>query len=94
MFWGWALIVSLTSIVPCHAKINLGLSHFHGRFDVVHSRAVVNGIRDFNRYVEDIVACLKPGGIALLAEGDWRPYQEDKTVSTLFLHPVGLCVEF
>lgn len=55
---------------------------------------MVNGIRDFNRYVEDIVGCLKPGGIALLAEGDWRPYQEDKTVSMLFFHSVGLCIEF
>lgn len=59
-------------------KINLGLSHFHGRFDLVHSRAVVNGIVDFSEYVNDIVACLKPGGMAILVEGDWRPYQEDK----------------
>lgn len=39
---------------------------------------MVNGILDFPRYVEDIVACLKPGGIAIMVEGDWRPYKEDK----------------
>lgn len=43
----------------------------------MHSRAVVNGIIDFNRYVEDLVACLKPGGIAIMVEGDMRPYHED-----------------
>ncbi|KAG8859393.1 hypothetical protein FRB91_008262 [Serendipita sp. 411] len=58
--------------------INLGLSHYYNQFDLVHSRAVVNGIDDFTRYVEDIVGCLRPGGVAILVEGDWRPYREDK----------------
>jgi len=61
------------------SKINLGLSHFHSKFDIVHSRAVVNGILDFPRYVNDIVACLKPGGVVIMVEGDWRPYKEDRT---------------
>lgn len=58
--------------------LNLGLAHFHDQFDLVHSRAVVNGIKDFAGYVDDIVRCLRPGGIAIMAEGDWRPYQADK----------------
>ena len=79
------LITPVSSILlflplgSCHAQLNLGLDHFYDQFDLVHSRAVANGIKDFSRYINDIVRCLRPGGIAIMAEGDWRPYQADKT---------------
>ncbi|KAG8824658.1 hypothetical protein FRC17_009060, partial [Serendipita sp. 399] len=80
---GVDLVANASRAMPPNCRfefddINLGLPHFHNKFDLVHSRAIVNGINDFEKYIEDVVACLKPGGIAILVEGDWRPYREDK----------------
>ncbi|KAI5118738.1 hypothetical protein M0805_000067 [Coniferiporia weirii] len=48
----------------------LGLEHYYGLFDVVHSRAVANGVRDFVWLIDEAARCLKPGGILIFIEGN------------------------
>ncbi|KZO99363.1 S-adenosyl-L-methionine-dependent methyltransferase [Calocera viscosa TUFC12733] len=50
--------------------VTLGLPHFKGAFDVVHSRSICNGVPDYPAYIEDLLLTLRPGGILLLVEGD------------------------
>ncbi|KAG8751187.1 hypothetical protein FRC14_008090 [Serendipita sp. 396] len=57
--------------------INLGLSHYHGQFDVIHARCIGSGILSYGEMMLDVEACLKPGGIAIFIDGDMTVYQED-----------------
>ncbi|KIM34404.1 hypothetical protein M408DRAFT_325809 [Serendipita vermifera MAFF 305830] len=80
---GVDLVVNASRTTPPNCRfefddINLGLSHFHGQFNLVHSRMIVNGLANYVSFLDDVVACLKPGGIVIMVEGDIRPYHEDK----------------
>lgn len=64
----------------CHFEVDdvqLGLTHFHGQFDVVHSRLIAAGIRDFQKAMADIHACVKPGGIMIWFEAEYDLYTPD-----------------
>ncbi|EJT98426.1 S-adenosyl-L-methionine-dependent methyltransferase [Dacryopinax primogenitus] len=50
--------------------VTLGMPHFKGTFDVVHSRSIGNGVQDFPAYIEDLLLTLRPGGILIMCEGD------------------------
>lgn len=54
--------------------INLGLSHFESEFDVIHTRLVGAGLKDFRKSLRDVGMCLKPGGIALWLDIDYALY--------------------
>ncbi|EKM51768.1 uncharacterized protein PHACADRAFT_127622 [Phanerochaete carnosa HHB-10118-sp] len=58
--------------------INLGLQHFHSKFDVAHARLVSSGIRDYKGLVDQISLVLKPGGLVDLTEFDFRVYGTDR----------------
>lgn len=47
---------------------------FHGQFDVVHTRTIGNGVGvlEYPNLIEEIGRCLKPGGVALLCDGDFQ----------------------
>ncbi|KAF8610154.1 S-adenosyl-L-methionine-dependent methyltransferase [Ceratobasidium sp. AG-I] len=49
---------------------NLGLSHYHGMFDVAHARSCGHGVASFEHFINDIGLCLRPGGVILIIEGD------------------------
>ncbi|KAG8827580.1 hypothetical protein FRC17_007792 [Serendipita sp. 399] len=57
--------------------INLGLTHYHGQFDVIHARCIGSGLANYGEMMLDVEACLKPGGIAIFIDGDMTMYQED-----------------
>ncbi|KAF8315417.1 S-adenosyl-L-methionine-dependent methyltransferase [Clavulina sp. PMI_390] len=57
---------------------NLGFEHYHGCFDVVHSRFVGNGILNYDSYVAELGRCLRPGGVLILIEGDPTIFTKDK----------------
>jgi hypothetical protein len=50
------------------------LQHFYGDFDVVHTRLVSSGIKDFPTLIDHISQCLRPGGLMELLEFDFRVY--------------------
>ena len=54
--------------------ISLGLSHLHGKFDVVFARLIAMGLKDFRKSLSDATACLKPGGILIWIDGDCDMY--------------------
>ncbi|KZT27548.1 S-adenosyl-L-methionine-dependent methyltransferase [Neolentinus lepideus HHB14362 ss-1] len=58
--------------------INLGLEHFYGAFDVVHTRLVSSGIRDYAGLIDHMTRVLRPGGLLELFEFDFRVYDESK----------------
>lgn len=61
--------------------INLGLTHFHGQFDVIHMRCVNTGITDIDRTFVDLQQCLKPGGLLIIVDGDiWIGAEDKETV--------------
>jgi len=62
-------------------NVNWGLSHYHGKFDVVHARSTANGIPGYEAFIAECGWCLKPGGILLLTEGDFQLYDENLTKS-------------
>jgi SAM-dependent methyltransferase len=57
--------------------VNNGLDKHHSQFDLVHARLIQAGTKDFVRFQHDVEACLKPGGIMIFIDGDWRTYAED-----------------
>lgn len=58
--------------------VNLGLEHFAGDYDVVHARLISSGIRDYYKLVHDTALALKPRGLAIFMEFDFRVYDIDK----------------
>ncbi|KAI0931414.1 hypothetical protein AcW1_001179 [Taiwanofungus camphoratus] len=58
--------------------INLGLQHFYGDFNVVHSRLISSGIRDFHGLIDQMSLALRPGGLVDTFEFDFRVYSLDK----------------
>lgn len=57
--------------------VQLGLTHFHGQFDVVQARLIVAGLKDFRKSMADIHACVKPGGIMLWFDAEYDLYTPD-----------------
>lgn len=57
---------------------NLGMSHYHGMFDVVHARSSANGVADFKDFINDMGLCLRPGGIILVVEGDLQLFSHTR----------------
>ncbi|KAF8605489.1 hypothetical protein BDV93DRAFT_554853 [Ceratobasidium sp. AG-I] len=68
----------------CHFEIddlNLGLEHFFGpTFDLIHTRLLNSGIKDYAGLVSQVSRCLRPGGMAIFVEADFRIWSEDKRV--------------
>ena len=60
--------------------VNLGLTHFRGQFDVVHTRLIASGLKDFRKTMQDVEECLKPGGIVLWVEADYDMYSADRYI--------------
>ncbi|KAG8835431.1 hypothetical protein FRC17_003330 [Serendipita sp. 399] len=63
--------------------VNLGLVHFKDSFDLIHMRCVMGGIKDMRKTLEEIQACLKPGGILVVIDGDYRLYKDTSTIYPL-----------
>ncbi|KAG8814264.1 hypothetical protein FRC17_001236 [Serendipita sp. 399] len=59
-------------------NINMGLAHFYGQFDLIHTRIVGIGIDNFKDRMKDVHQCLKPGGIALWIDADFDLYSTEK----------------
>ncbi|KAF8079038.1 S-adenosyl-L-methionine-dependent methyltransferase [Lyophyllum atratum] len=57
--------------------INLGLEHFYGDFDVVHSQLISSGIKDFYTLIDHISRVLRPGGLAIIIEWDFHAYDHN-----------------
>jgi len=55
--------------------INLGMPHFHGQFDFVHARLISSGIKDYCGLIHEIARVLRPGGMVLIEEWDFRMYR-------------------
>jgi len=56
----------------------LGFAHYREGFDVVHSRAVGGGIRDFQSLLYELADVVRPGGVLLFADGEMQLYDENK----------------
>lgn len=54
--------------------VNQGLDHLQGMYDLVHARAFAIGLKDFRTSLQQIVECLKPGGILIWMDGDYDFY--------------------
>ena len=54
--------------------VNLGLSHFAGRFDLVHARLISTGIKDFRNSIVEMENCLRPGGMIIWVDIDFDMY--------------------
>ncbi|CAE6473993.1 unnamed protein product [Rhizoctonia solani] len=74
-----------TSAIPpppnCRFEIddlNLGLEHFFGpTFDIIHARLLNSGVKDYAGLVDQVSRCLRPGGLVIFAEFDFRIWAED-----------------
>lgn len=59
--------------------LNLGLEHFYGpTFDLVHARLLNSGVKDYAGLVDQASRCVRPGGLVIFAECDFRIWSEDK----------------
>ncbi|KLO14679.1 S-adenosyl-L-methionine-dependent methyltransferase [Schizopora paradoxa] len=56
----------------------LGLEHYYSTFDVVHSRSVANGVKDFEWFINEAAKCVRPGGVLLITEGNLEMQNENK----------------
>lgn len=54
--------------------INNGV--FGGKFDLIHTRCVVGGVKDMAKTCQDYEMQLRPGGVLLAIEGDIIPWDE------------------
>lgn len=78
-------------LIPCPATdvppncsfeiddIDCGLEHFYGMFDLVHTRLVQVGVKDYPKMINQAAKCLKPGGLAIFIEADFQLYDQDRT---------------
>ncbi|KAF5352407.1 hypothetical protein D9756_005826 [Leucocoprinus leucothites] len=54
--------------------INLGLEHYYGKFNVVHTRLIAIGVQDYYRLIDQISEVLRPGGLIDLTEVGYEAY--------------------
>ncbi|KAK0466997.1 S-adenosyl-L-methionine-dependent methyltransferase [Desarmillaria tabescens] len=57
-----------------------------GTFDVIHCRCVAQHVPNPVGLISDIAEALKPGGLLLLADGDWVAFDEDKRPLVPFIY--------
>lgn len=50
----------------------------YGRFDVVHARAILQGVKDYAALFKDVSEVLNPGGVFLTLEAEIGMYDEHK----------------
>ncbi|EJD54471.1 hypothetical protein AURDEDRAFT_110104 [Auricularia subglabra TFB-10046 SS5] len=67
--------------------INLGLEHFYGQFNVVSARLISAGIKDYAGLVDQISRILRPDGLLVLGECDFRCYDEKMEIFPLPTSP-------
>ncbi|KIM37774.1 hypothetical protein M413DRAFT_448286 [Hebeloma cylindrosporum] len=77
------LIPMQASVMPPNLRsevddINLGLEHFYGDFNVVHTRLIASGIRDYHLLIDQIAQVLRPGGLIDIAETDRYLYDSNR----------------
>ncbi|KAF5350210.1 hypothetical protein D9758_007848 [Tetrapyrgos nigripes] len=65
--------------------ISLGLPEFTGQVDVIHCRCVAQHVKDPQGLVNTLASCLRPGGVLLLADGDWIAYDKNKQLVKPFV---------
>lgn len=58
--------------------INLGLQHYYGDFDVVHTRLICTGITDYAGLVDQMVMTLRPRGLLDMTEYNFLIYDHHK----------------
>ncbi|KAF8892241.1 S-adenosyl-L-methionine-dependent methyltransferase [Infundibulicybe gibba] len=56
--------------------ITTGLPQLREKFNIIHCRCVAQHVPDPQQLVTTLAECLKPGGILLLADGDWVAFDE------------------
>ncbi|KAJ3558132.1 hypothetical protein NP233_g11570 [Leucocoprinus birnbaumii] len=74
--------LSQSEIIPPNLRgevddVNLGLSHYNGHFDVVHTRLIAIGVKDYCRLVDEISEVLRPGGLIDLTEVGYEAYDKN-----------------
>ncbi|KAF6743763.1 hypothetical protein DFP72DRAFT_111671 [Ephemerocybe angulata] len=70
--------------------LNKGIEHFYDTFDVVHSRLITFGIRDYRRLIEHMVRSVRPNGVIEVQEYDFRTYtREQKLIPANTTDPLG-----
>ncbi|KZW00512.1 S-adenosyl-L-methionine-dependent methyltransferase [Exidia glandulosa HHB12029] len=69
--------------------INLGLEHFYGQFDVVNARLISAGIKDYAGLIDQMSRILRPHGLVILSECDFRVYNEDMEPFSLTAPPAA-----
>jgi SAM-dependent methyltransferase len=57
--------------------IELGLPHFENKFDLIHARLITMGLKDFQKSMDDVHRCLKPGGMVIWMEPDFDFFTHD-----------------
>ncbi|KAF9451364.1 hypothetical protein P691DRAFT_807917 [Macrolepiota fuliginosa MF-IS2] len=57
--------------------INLGLEHFSGQFNVVHTRLIAIGVQDYYRLIDQISDVLRPGGLIDICEVGYVTYDRN-----------------
>ncbi|KAG8715886.1 hypothetical protein FRC08_010061 [Ceratobasidium sp. 394] len=61
------------------------MAEYSGKFDMIHTRSIANGISDYPAYLVAMSQMLKPGGILMLLEGFLCIYDEGLNV----MQPTG-----
>ncbi|KAF8531256.1 S-adenosyl-L-methionine-dependent methyltransferase [Gautieria morchelliformis] len=82
---GVDLVPVPSMVIPPNCRIevddiNLGLEHFYDSFDVVQTRLISSGIKDYAGLIDHIARCLRPRGLIVLYECEYRLYNPDKTL--------------
>ncbi|KIM71701.1 hypothetical protein PILCRDRAFT_830189 [Piloderma croceum F 1598] len=65
--------------------INLGLEHYYGSFNFVHTRLICTGIKDYARLIDQISQVLRPGGLVEMLEFGFQLYDRNKQLVTVSL---------
>ncbi|KAG8910002.1 hypothetical protein FRC00_009037, partial [Tulasnella sp. 408] len=58
--------------------VNEDLSRFYNSFDVVHARAIIQGIRDYRVFLREVVKMLRPGGVFISLEAQFELFDADR----------------
>ncbi|KAJ2923034.1 hypothetical protein H1R20_g14060, partial [Candolleomyces eurysporus] len=69
--------------------INLGMEHYYNEFDVVHTRLVSSGVRDYKALINEISHLIIPGGLIDVTEWDFHAYDENYQRIELDVNELG-----
>ncbi|KIK50598.1 hypothetical protein GYMLUDRAFT_438808 [Collybiopsis luxurians FD-317 M1] len=58
--------------------LSFTLPQFAGQADIIHCRCVAQHVKDPQALVHQLYKSLRPGGLLLLADGDWIVYDQHK----------------